>query len=167
LYYQEERLGLDMWSDWPQGGHGTVDIRMSADDMKKIQSLVSVPYDVIIPNIQTLVDAESMQMVKASAMSMDGDDFFKTYHTYGEIVEWMEGIATKHSDLVEMINIGETYEGREILGLRISGGNATRGIVYHGGQHAREWIGVVSRLTAWNLIWKLGQRSILFVLSFP
>lgn len=71
------------------------------------------------------------------------DIFFSDYQSYSTINEWMYLLESLRPELVSVVNIGSSYEGREILGLVIHGGShASPGIVMHGAQHAREWISV-------------------------
>lgn len=53
----------------------------------------------------------------------------------------MQQLAEEHPDLVELIKLGRTSEGRDIIGLNISkkgGKRRKRRMVIQGAQHARE-----------------------------
>ena len=67
-----------------------------------------------------------------------------SYHTYGEIVEYMEQLQADNPDIAKVYNIGFSVEGRQILAIKISDNPAVdedeAGILFVGGHHASEWI---------------------------
>lgn len=71
--------------------------------------------------------------------------FLTDYHKLEDIFKFMDEMVAKHSDLVKPVEIGQSFEGRPIRGLRIRRDTSKGpkfGFVMHGGQHAREWISV-------------------------
>lgn len=59
-----------------------------------------------------------------------------------EINEWLRNIVSQHSNVASIVNIGTTFEGRDIIGVKIDfrkQENPTIGFM-EGGIHAREWI---------------------------
>lgn len=59
-----------------------------------------------------------------------------------EIKEWLEKKVSEHSDVATLINLGTTFGGREIIGVKIDfrkRENPTIGFM-EGGIHSREWI---------------------------
>ncbi|CAG0879345.1 unnamed protein product [Cyprideis torosa] len=61
------------------------------------------------------------------------------YNPLSEIDRYVKGIAANH-EFVELLQIGQTAEERQILGLRINPGNSSHKVWIDGGFHAREWI---------------------------
>ncbi len=65
------------------------------------------------------------------------------YHTYQQVVDSLRALAIDHPEIVSLDTLGWTYEGREILALKISDNvGAEEGeaeLLFMGLHHAREW----------------------------
>ena len=59
-----------------------------------------------------------------------------------EINNWLNQLVIAHPNDVELIYIGDSYEGREMLGLKLNIGKVTgkKQVIFEGTMHAREWI---------------------------
>eukprot|EP00842_Homolaphlyctis_polyrhiza_P004539 jgi/Hompol1/5086/HPOL_004148-RA len=88
--------------------------------------------------------------------------FFSNYHTLEEYHAYFDSLVAKYPAIVTPFSIGSSYEKRDIKGIKIhvpSPTNSTkREMIFHGGMHAREWIGpaVVSYITT-ELLDKYGR----------
>lgn len=83
------------------------------------------------------------------------------YHTYAEACAEMRDLAQAHPKLAKVEILGKSFEGREILALRISGapaGKKVPKVLVAGMHHAREWMTVeVPLALAQELLGKYGK----------
>lgn len=169
---------LDVWSMTPSH----VDIRIPRTSVKGFLSLLPnhiTEHEPIITNLRAAVDytypsertslpslKELQTMTKSELERQRADDihflsdlFFSNYQSYDTITQWLHLLEALRPELVQVVSIGESYEGREITGVVIKGRKSTKpetlqtqetaheqfsapGILMHGAQHAREWISV-------------------------
>jgi extracellular matrix protein 14 len=178
-------LYLDVWEyadDW-------VDIRMAKDVVEPLLGLLPASlHNAHSPLMHDLAQAifESYpagsisQQTSASfhehqgftpSLNRDGpsdatDLFFKDYQPLSVIMPWMRLMASLFPSHVQMINIGISYEGRDIPAFRIGVRSANdtepakprKTILISGGSHAREWISTATtNYVAYTLITRYGK----------
>jgi hypothetical protein len=75
-----------------------------------------------------------------------GDQVFRPYGAPGGLKDEFEQLAAEHPDITELVTIGQTVRGQDIVALKVSQ-HARRlrdgrrpATLYIGAQHAREWI---------------------------
>jgi extracellular matrix protein 14 len=169
---------LDIWSMTPTH----VDIRIPKTSTKGFLSLlpphISQQHEPIITNLRAAVDytypsertqlpplQQLLSLSKSETSRQRADDihflneiFFTDYQSYSTINQWLYLLESLRPELVQVVNIGKSFEGRDILGLIIKGSKPrrrmdgqeeeriseqkSRAILMHGAQHAREWISV-------------------------
>jgi carboxypeptidase T len=68
------------------------------------------------------------------------------YHNYAEMVAEVRGIAAAHPDTVHLFSLGTSYEGRDLIGARVSNDAndnlSEPGVLFVGQHHAREHLSV-------------------------
>jgi len=128
------RLGLDLWAEHPEW----MDVQVPPALLPEIQGL-GLRHRVLIEDVQTRINLERFS-IKAQAPASEA--FFNAFRTLDEFNAFLGSLVQKYPQLATKFTIGKTLEGREINGILITAKNNNKkvGIVYNGGQHAREWI---------------------------
>ncbi|XP_040286961.1 carboxypeptidase B-like [Bufo bufo] len=118
----------------------TVDFHIHANQTENVLNLLkqnNVQLEVLFHDLQAGIEAQrdSPRLRKSKKHS------YIKYNDWETIADWTSNMATKHSDLVSRIEIGNTYEGRPMYVLKV-GQSSTAGpaIFMDCGIHAREWI---------------------------
>jgi glutamyl/glutaminyl-tRNA synthetase len=127
LQHLEEQNHVDIWSK--HQGLTKIDIRIpttSFDIVKKqLLEKFNIQYSVLIKDVQHLIDEETNEMknrIQYDPKNKNTEaEFFKNFRTLAEIHAWLKEKA-ESSKLVSMISAGTTFEGREMLGIKIAGG---------------------------------------------
>lgn len=140
-----ERISGDRWTCGPGGPNGEADYRVKDSDLAAIKR-AGVPYSVIIDDVQALVDAE--QAERDNPFTDRG--FFDAYQDYTGVSNYVNSLASSYPGFVTRISLGNSLQGREIFGCRVTspappiGGSPRKPVVFFNSeQHAREWIGVM------------------------
>ncbi|XP_033208197.1 carboxypeptidase B-like isoform X1 [Belonocnema kinseyi] len=110
-----------------------------------------IEYTVLISDLQKTMSNENPKMSKEQRedlVSSQGHPMtWKRYHRYGEIMRYLEHLAFRYPTLVELVTIGNSYEGQPLKVVKISSGPTKEGktkpaIWIDAGMHAREWISI-------------------------
>ncbi|MGE3182394.1 MAG: M14 family metallopeptidase, partial [Phycisphaerae bacterium] len=137
---------LDMTDDvWSHGvGLGPVDVRLSVASQVAIE-LLGWDYDVLIPDLQSLIDDRGGQSDATAGVS----SVFDNFQPLSVVDAHLLALENLRPDLAERVQIGTSLRGRPMYVVRISGPGDTADrpdIFIHGGIHAREWITVTTVL---------------------
>lgn len=132
-------LGGRLWSEsW---GVGDVDVMLPNSRLEALKTS-KLDHTVIIPNVETVIDAERARLARAGEARLGGG-FFDDYQTAESIIDFYDALETARPDLVRSRTIGTSIEGRDIRAYVISTARDTEApaIYVNTGAHAREWIG--------------------------
>lgn len=134
----------DVWSH--EHGVGPIDVRVTPTQLAALEG-TGIAFEIMIEDVQQKIDAES-DIIATSGIELGGGGFFDVYHTYAEVNAYMDQLVVLRPDLAQTFVMGITLQGREMRALRITGPGPTPkpGVLFHGGQHAREWITVPTSL---------------------
>ena len=103
----------------------------------------SIPFDILVDDLKAKIEHENAYMESIS-QDKNGEAWYNIYRTYEEVQTKIEEIA-EMSAIASIIEIGESYENREIKGLKFStGGFDKPAVFFNGCQHAREWVTVMA-----------------------
>ncbi|KAF1812466.1 hypothetical protein P152DRAFT_367262, partial [Eremomyces bilateralis CBS 781.70] len=95
--------------------------------------------------------------------------FFSDYQPLSVIHPWMRLLASLFPTHVRLVSIGTSYEGRDILAMRVGvhptnnekAAGPRKTIIISGGTHAREWIGTSTvNYLAYSLVTSYGKSSV-------
>ena len=100
---------------------------------KEAAEEVKINFQILTENIQQWFDDERPKK-RSKAWSFD------QYNTYPEILNFLTEINVQFPETSEIFTIGETFEGREIKGIKISSNENNPAIFIESNIHAREWI---------------------------
>jgi len=100
---------------------------------------------VMVEDVQAAID-------KTMVRTTDGFDY-QQYNTLKDIYGWMETTSSQY-DFITLESYGSTYEGRELLGMKISpsNGKANNVLFLNSGIHAREWVGPAHLMLATKMM---------------
>ncbi|NWT51983.1 CBPB2 Carboxypeptidase, partial [Erythrocercus mccallii] len=100
---------------------------------------LTIQHKVLMEDVLGIIEK---QTVNDTVNARGSSSFYENYHSMKEIYRWMEEVVQIHSDLLQKIYIGSSYEKRPLYVLKISKSkeNSKNAIWIDCGIHAREWI---------------------------
>ncbi|XP_069671105.1 carboxypeptidase B-like [Periplaneta americana] len=134
--------GFEFWNE-PHKVGAYLDMMVSPSQQSHFLDFLEeqkMHHTVLFENLQTAIDAEELHqrlaVKKPRAISFD------QYYRYDDINSYLQELASNYPNLVTLQSIGKSYEGRDMIVIKISsGGSGSRpAILIDGGIHAREWI---------------------------
>ncbi|KAG8580869.1 hypothetical protein GDO81_007449 [Engystomops pustulosus] len=139
IKYLDNLMKLDFWK--PKYAHNItpkteVYFHADAQQSNVIVELLEqekMKYRIVFHDLQKAVENQFNKGQKSKKVAT-------RYHEWKEIAVWAYSISLKYPNLASLVQIGETYEGRPMLVLKIGNQKAKKGIFLECGIHAREWI---------------------------
>lgn len=132
---EDQDRGYTFW-DFPAGVGQEVDIVVPPHkfaDIEEFSAAYGTPIELKINNVQELFDQENPLVTPRSFG-------WTAYYRTDDIYEWLDHILEEFPDVTSGFVAGQSYEGRQIRGIKISYKTGNKGIVIEAHIHAREWI---------------------------
>lgn len=132
-------LGADQWSHHLEPGEpGDF---MLAPDMVDDLDATGLVYEIINEDVQAAVDAENARLAGGAKTRGWFDDF----KNLDDINAYLNTLAASNPDIAEVVDLGDSLQGRPIYGLRITNDSYGQAackpsVLFNACQHAREWI---------------------------
>ncbi|KAK4016629.1 hypothetical protein OUZ56_031587 [Daphnia magna] len=138
----EQSGSYDFWNRI--GFNAPTDIMAAPDQINQLTDYLSksnIEYRMKISNVQQLIDRPKAS-AKLGPHSPRYNLTWDNYYRYDDIVEFAYELAASYPQLVSVSSAGQSYEGREMILMKISsGGDGTKNAIFvDAGIHAREWI---------------------------
>ncbi|XP_050521702.1 carboxypeptidase B-like [Daktulosphaira vitifoliae] len=146
----ENRGLLQKWYSTPT----SVDVMIKNENKNIVKSVLnngSLSFDLFIDDVQRAIDEENLPVTINDEQlgRREHNVTFENYHTLKDIYHYIDYISQEYPNIVEIENIGQSFEGTPLRVVRIKldkNSSTTNAIWIDGGIHAREWISVSSVL---------------------
>ncbi|XP_063241102.1 zinc carboxypeptidase-like isoform X2 [Bacillus rossius redtenbacheri] len=128
--------GVSFWTE-ARGANCSVDVMVSPHELPGFMLLVDelrLHSELYIEDVQRLIDNEQPKMKSQASFSWD------RYYGLEQIQAWLRSLSSQYPSVVTLLDAGSSYEGRRILGVRLSHKAGNKAVFIEGGIHAREWI---------------------------
>jgi len=141
LYNFAEMYNLDIWATNKQ--ENWMDIMIPPNE-EILNVFKQYEYIVSIADVEEHIKAVENEQKESRKRQV----FFDYFPNIEEVNEWLDTQHALHPTRTEIFVAGQTYQGRDIRGIRIFNptGGQKQGVFIQGGIHAREWITVTSTL---------------------
>uniref|UniRef100_A0A914XAY4 ShKT domain-containing protein n=1 Tax=Plectus sambesii TaxID=2011161 RepID=A0A914XAY4_9BILA len=143
---------LDFWKAPTQIG-AEVHVMANSEgreDLISASKRLNMATEVMIEDVEKVIKERAEESTRrrstASGQRMrdapNGPSFnLAQYHSFGEVINYLNDLAIRYPDRVHVIPIGTTHEGRQIPLIKIGTSKANKPAIWiDGGIHAREWI---------------------------
>lgn len=112
----------------------------------EIAEYTKLSFDVGTNDLQSVIEAEKPLKQRKAGFSLE------QYNDLDEIYKFLDDTAASFPEKVSVFNLGETFEGRLMRGLKISTSERNPGVFIESNIHAREWISSATSLWIINEI---------------
>ena len=139
-------LGLPPHLAWVNDA-GSLELIVPPSLAPKVSSLLAGRrYEVLHEDAQLVLEREKAERAAHPYRrgAMADDEFYRAWRTLPEILDYMRALDTAQPSVaVEEFVVGETHEGRPIVGFKVTASPPVPGlpkIMMHGCHHSGEWI---------------------------
>lgn len=128
--------------------------------MKETLEYESIPFETVLWDLEKAIKYENPVMSRRKKMELEMENghsmTWYRYHEYDDITKFMDYLQRTYPEIVELIHIGRSFEGRPLTVVKISfdqyertkiGGRVRKkrrtskpGVFIEAGVHGREWI---------------------------
>lgn len=144
---------------------GPTDILVAPDvvaEVKENLEYESILYEVVLWDLEKAIKYENPIMSRRKKMELELENghpmTWYRYHEYEDITKFMDYLQRTYPDIVELIHIGRSFEGRPLTIVKVSFNqydvlttkntgkkrkkkrNSKPGVFIEAGVHGREWI---------------------------
>jgi hypothetical protein len=88
----------------------------------------AIVFETVVDDLKQKIDQDNAAMETLRAQR-DGEDWYTIYRTYDEVQSQLIEIANS-SPIASLINLGDSYEGRAIKGIKFSTGGTGKPAVF-------------------------------------
>lgn len=120
----------------------------------------NVSYKMIVSDLKEKIEHDNA--VRAVlAHQKDGEEWYNVYRTFEEIQDKIDLIVASY-DIATEIYLGNSYEGNQISGIKLSSGGSNKPAVFFNGcQHAREWISPMATIYLADFLCQNNETDVL------
>ena len=110
----------------------------------KLIKKLGIHFEIVESNIERRLELFEQERAQSRSRGIGG--WYSDYKTWPEVNTKLASLATSFPEITSTFIVGQTHEGRDIHGIRITAPGDTTGrkqILLNGCQHAREWVAVM------------------------
>lgn len=142
---QRERVltwSSDLWSEYPT--ESPLDVVVDASGRAALAE-AGIAYEVLVEDIGRVAEQERVRLASPQVARPAPGDWFSEYRPAEVVDAYLDTLAEADPDATRVERIGSSVHGRPIRAIRIStASDDAPAFVINGGQHAREWISVMT-----------------------
>lgn len=105
---------------------GPTDILIPPNMNKELQETLdyeSIPYDVVIWNLEQAIKYENPVLSRRQKLELEEQQghpmTWYRYHDYEDITIFVDYLQRKYPDIVDLIHIGRSFEGRPLVVVKV------------------------------------------------
>ncbi|GBP80206.1 Zinc carboxypeptidase A 1 [Eumeta japonica] len=163
----QDSKGIDFWTDLVDVGQ-VVRIMVAPEEQDSFLDLMhkwKISSEMTIEDVQKLID-DQMRPAEKGARNVETFGWNR-YYNVTEIYDWLDKLEYDYPNIVTVVTIGRSNEGKEIKGVKIDykpeGREKTLIGMYEGTIHAREWISPASLTWIINEFLTSSDREVRFL----